>query len=141
MREDTEKLILNGKSDSINGNLKEASGEIETALAYAPPGPAYDGLTTNVPTDLQEFKGYPWPEGNDQFVNVRVCGEYLQSFSRKFGVEEVTRFNSRVENVEKKNGKWIVQSTTLITEGPDRGHITSNVEVSMYLLTVSQDPA
>ncbi|TVY50730.1 Flavin-containing monooxygenase ustF2 [Lachnellula cervina] len=111
---------------SLNGDHGNGLKDDELGLAYAPPGPAYDGLTTNVPTNLQELKGYPWPEGNEQFVNVRVCGKYLQSYSREFGVEQVTKYNTRVENVEKRGDKWRVESTTLLLEGPNKGDITIN---------------
>ncbi|TVY45934.1 Flavin-containing monooxygenase [Lachnellula occidentalis] len=105
----------------------------EIGLAYAPPGPAYDGLTTNVSTNLQELKDYPWPEGNEQFVNVRVCGEYIQSYSREFGIEQVTKYDTRVENIEKRGGKWNVESSTLIHEGPNKGVITSDSDVGTSL--------
>jgi cation diffusion facilitator CzcD-associated flavoprotein CzcO len=96
-------------------------------LAHAPPGPAYDGLTTNVPTYLQELKGHAWPEGNEAFVNVRVCGEYLQSYARKFGVDQVTKYNTKVVKIEKRGEKWRVKSTTLVT---GNGGLVDNVDVS-----------
>ncbi|TVY71509.1 Flavin-containing monooxygenase ustF2, partial [Lachnellula suecica] len=116
-----------GDSAPANSNGKSVS-EDDIQLKHAPPGPAYDGLTTNVPTHLQELKGYPWPEGNDPFVNVRVCGEYLQSYSRKFGVEEVTKYDTRVEKVEKRGQKWVVEWTTLVTSGPNKGEKVNGVD-------------
>src|SRR6267154_486433 len=48
--------------------------------------PAYNGLTNNISTVLQELKGYPWPAGTEDFVNVRVKGEYIQSYSKHFNI-------------------------------------------------------
>jgi len=122
------------KQFCLNGDHENSPKFDKIELAYAPPGPAYDGLTTNVPTNLQELKGYPWPEGNEQFVNVRVCGEYIQSYSREFGIEQVTKYDTRVEKVEKRGDKWRVLSTTLLLEGPNKGDITSNSDVRTSLL-------
>ena len=124
----------NGEQENsfLNGDGENRLKLDNIELAYAPPGPAYDGLTTNVPTNLQELKDHPWPEGNEQFVNVRVCGEYIQSYSRKFGIEQVTKYDTRVENIEKRGDKWRVESTTLFTEGPNKGERTSNSDVRTF---------
>jgi hypothetical protein len=133
-RERTGSRIPNGdqKKTSLNGDHKNSPGIEKVELVHAPPGPAYDGLTTNVSTNLQVLKNYPWPEGNEQFVNVRVCGEYLQSYSRKFSIEQVTKYNTRVEHIEKTGEKWRVESTTLVTNGPKKGDRISNVDVSVF---------
>jgi cation diffusion facilitator CzcD-associated flavoprotein CzcO len=115
-------LITDQDKSALNGHYEE-----EEKLAHAPPGPAYDGLTTNVPTYLQELKGHAWPEGNEAFVNVRVCGEYLQSYARKFGVDQVTKYDTKVEKIEKSGEKWRVESTTLVT---GNGGLVDNVDVS-----------
>jgi len=92
--------------------------------------PAYSGLTNNVSTKLQELKGFPWKEGTGDFVNVRDKQEYIQSYSRAFGVEPLIRYNTRVEKLEKINGKWQLNSTTLIRDGPHKGKHVNKVEVS-----------
>ncbi|KAG4027285.1 hypothetical protein MFRU_031g00340 [Monilinia fructicola] len=82
-------------------------------LKHAPPGPAYFGLTTNISTKLQEIKNHPWKEGTGDFVNVKVVGDYLEDYSKKFHLEQVLRYNTKVEKIEKLNGKWIVTSKLL----------------------------
>ncbi|KAL3421143.1 putative flavin dependent monooxygenase [Phlyctema vagabunda] len=91
--------------------------EEELKLRHAPPGPAYDGLKNNISTVLQELKGYPWKKGTEDFVNVRVIGDYLQSFSQNFGVEPLIKYHTRVEKVTKQGARWLVQSTTLAPDG------------------------
>jgi hypothetical protein len=94
--------------------------------------PAYDGLKNNVPIDLQELKGYPWKEGLEDSVNIRVIGDYLHGFSETFGIEPEIKFNTRVEKLEKTPGekKWRVKSSTLIKDGPEAGKKTRQTEVS-----------
>jgi cation diffusion facilitator CzcD-associated flavoprotein CzcO len=92
--------------------------------------PAYSGLTNNVSTKLQQLKGFPWKEGTPDFVNVRQKQEYLQSYSSHFGVEPLIKYNTRVEKLQKINGRWRVNSSTLIRDGPSEGKRVDEVEVS-----------
>ena len=92
--------------------------------------PAYSSLKNNIPTSLQELKGHPWPENTPDFINVRKVGEYIHSYVRKFHVEEVTKYDTRVEKLEKVGKKWRVESSTLIREGEERGKKVREVEVS-----------
>ncbi|KAI9642146.1 hypothetical protein NHQ30_008948 [Ciborinia camelliae] len=80
-------------------------------LTYAPPGPAYFGLTANISTKLQEMKGHLWKEDTGDFVNVKVFGGYLADYARKFHLEQVLKYNTKVEAIYKANRKWIVKST------------------------------
>jgi hypothetical protein len=93
--------------------------------------PAYSGLTNNVSTKLQKLKDFPWKEGTSDFVNVRAKQEYIQSYSKHFGVEPLIRYNTRVEKLEKVGRKWLIKSTTLIREGPTKGKHVNEVEVSV----------
>jgi cation diffusion facilitator CzcD-associated flavoprotein CzcO len=92
--------------------------------------PAYDGLTNNVSTKLQQLKGFPWPEGTGHFVNVRVKQQYIQSYSKHFGVELLIKYNTRVEKLQKIKGKWRIDSTTLVRNGLSNGKYVNEVEVS-----------
>ena len=83
--------------------------------------PAYNGLTNNISTVLQELKGYPWPAGTEDFVNVRVKGEYIQSYSKHFNIEPLIKYRTRVEKLEKIGTKWKLRSSTLI-KGDRNGH-------------------
>ncbi|CZT00612.1 hypothetical protein WAI453_009246 [Rhynchosporium graminicola] len=97
-------------------------------LKFAPPGPAYSGLMNNIPTGLQKMIDHPWPAGTESYVNVRVKQQYIQSYSKIFGIEPLIRYNTRVEKLHKIGSKWEVRSTTLIREGPDRGRKIRSVE-------------
>lgn len=96
--------------DSMPQNL---SPREKIELKHAPPGPAYFGLTTNISTKLQEIKNHPWKEGTGDFVNVKVVGDYLENYSRRFHMERVLRYHTKVETINKIDGKWIVRSKFL----------------------------
>ena len=83
----------------------------------------------NISTKLQELKDFPWPEGTPDYVNVRVKQNYIQSYSKAFGVEELTRYNTRVEKLEKEGNIWKVQSTLTREEGNDRGKRIKTTQV------------
>ncbi|PQE29988.1 hypothetical protein CJF32_00000663 [Rutstroemia sp. NJR-2017a WRK4] len=84
-------------------------------LRHAPPGPAYDGLTTNISTKLQKMKDHPWKDGTGDFVNVRVVGDYLADYAKNFHVEEIVRYRTKVASVEKVGGSWRIESSQLVS--------------------------
>jgi cation diffusion facilitator CzcD-associated flavoprotein CzcO len=92
--------------------------------------PAYSGLTNNVSTKLQQLKGFPWKEGTPDFVNVRQKQEYIQSYSTHFGVEPLIRYNTRVEKLQKVDGRWKINSSTLVKDGSSKLKKSNEVEVS-----------
>ncbi|KAN0104762.1 FAD/NAD(P)-binding domain containing protein [Hyaloscypha variabilis] len=108
------------KGGSVNGDEEE--------LRFAPPGPAYSGLTNNVSTKLQQLKSFPWKEGTPDFVNVRQKQEYIQSYSTHFGVEPLIRYNTRVEKLQKVDGRWKINSSTLVKDGSSKLKKSNEVE-------------
>ncbi len=61
---------------------------------------------------------------------MRAKQEYIQSYSKNFGVEPLIRYNTRVEKLEKVGGKWLINSTTFNREGPSKEKHVNEVEVS-----------
>lgn len=100
-----------GSQDATSQSKSLRAEELE--LKHAPPGPAYFGLTTNISTKLQEMKDHPWKDGTDDFVNVKVVGDYLEDYAKRFHLERVFRYNTKVETIDKVDGKWIVKSKAL----------------------------
>ncbi len=86
-------------------------------------------MTNNVSTKCQELKGFPWPEGTPDYVNVRVKQEYIQSYAEHFGVVPLIRFNTRVEKLEKVDNVWRVISTTLVKDEDGKTKTNERVEV------------
>ncbi|RNJ58819.1 hypothetical protein D7B24_004184 [Verticillium nonalfalfae] len=84
-----------------------------TRKTFAPPGPCYAGLRSNIPTYLMRSSLSAWPEsaGRD-VVPHHLVNNYIQGLAQDFGVNAVTEFNTRVEEVIKPEGQsqWKVRT-------------------------------
>lgn len=93
----------------------ESNGEDDILLAHAPPGPCYDGLMNNVPTTMMRSTLLQWPEGTPDHVTHKEIETYIQELARETGAQDVTLYNTRVEEAIKRPeaGKWSLRSRTL----------------------------
>ncbi|CAN8105287.1 unnamed protein product [Discula destructiva] len=87
----------------------------DIALAHAPPGPCYEGLMNNVPTTMMRSTLLKWPEGTPDHVTHKEIETYVQDLARRTGVQDVTLYNTSVNEAVKKpeTGRWSVRSRTL----------------------------
>ncbi|OKL61241.1 hypothetical protein UA08_03109 [Talaromyces atroroseus] len=69
-------------------------------------------LKNNVPTDLLELSLNTWKPNTESFANHRVLAEYIQDTASKTGIAGQTLFNTKVERVNKQDGKWRVETRT-----------------------------
>ncbi|MBW0491967.1 hypothetical protein O181_031682 [Austropuccinia psidii MF-1] len=77
--------------------------------------PLYDGLRTNVPTELMAYRNKPFPESSAQYPPGLEVSKYLHHFSR--GLEKHVQFGCRVTRVRyphagenRTNGRrWIIE--------------------------------
>ncbi|OAL46803.1 dimethylaniline monooxygenase [Pyrenochaeta sp. DS3sAY3a] len=67
----------------------------------------------NVGTRLLETTLNQFPVGTEDFVTHDVLGDYIQDTATKTGVHSITKYDTEVKNVVKKDGKWIVEIVTL----------------------------
>ncbi|KAH6892541.1 hypothetical protein B0T10DRAFT_594319 [Thelonectria olida] len=110
----------NQKSQNGDGphdlNDKDEEGLRTT---FAPPGPCYAGLRNNVPTSLLYSNLGPWPEGTEDITSHYNIESYLQGLSLQHGVNDVTVFNTRVEDARKSDDgrHWNLRTITLL-KGP-----------------------
>ena len=82
-------------------------------LSHTPPGPCYAGLTNNVSTPLMQTTLGAWPPETPDFVSQKVIEEYIQHISVMNGVVAVTKYNTRVENVQKHDEVWKLRTISL----------------------------
>ena len=82
-------------------------------VSHAPPGPCYAGLMNNVSTPLMKTTLGDWPPETPDFVSHNVIEEYIQHISEMNGVVAITKYNTRVENVQKQNEVWKLRTTSL----------------------------
>lgn len=112
-------FIPKSNSTLKNGNTDHAldtSDREALEIAFAPPGPCYAGLRNNVPTTLLYSSLGAWPEGTEDITGHLNIERYLQGLSSENGVDDVTLFNTRVEEARKSEDgtKWILRTITLL---------------------------
>lgn len=109
------------KLELKNGELKarhplHAQNREALEVAFAPPGPCYAGLRNNVPTSLLYSSLGAWPAGTGDITGHLNIERYLQGLSADNGVDDITLFNTRVEDAKKsRDGKtWEIRTITLL---------------------------
>ncbi|OAQ99784.1 hypothetical protein LLEC1_06516 [Akanthomyces lecanii] len=85
--------------------------EEEIALRRAPPGPCYENLRTNVPTQLMAVTLLDVPLSTPEYVPHGQVLDYIQEISSKYGVQDATTFGAQVEKVKKVDERWVVTWT------------------------------
>ncbi|KDN39238.1 FAD/NAD(P)-binding domain-containing protein [Tilletiaria anomala UBC 951] len=101
------------------GNDDEEVGGYE--LKHRSPGPMYEGLRTNIPSDLMAYRDAPFPEGTPLFPPRAVVQSYLEEFAQRvLGTSRVdVRLNTRVAQVYRlpaeddapsSPSRWVVES-------------------------------
>lgn len=100
-------------ADGIGSQNSHAVADLE--VHFSPPGPCYAGLKNNVPTNLMTSALGSWPEGTEPFVNQRYLEEYIQTLAKDHGVDEVTSFHTRVDEVRRTadGSKWELRLVAL----------------------------
>ena len=84
----------------------EYSVSYEEAERFNPPNPCYWNLTNNVPTGTMAFKDFGYPPGTDSNISHQLIADYVHSYSRNYGLDKITSFNTRVESAIKQDGSW-----------------------------------
>ena len=75
--------------------------------------PMYQGLETNVPRNIMEYKDFPYPRNTSLFPNHNTIRQYIESYSSD--IRHVIELNSEVTMVTKINSDnnldWKVEAT------------------------------
>ena len=77
---------------------KDTDSNLE--LRFAPPGPCYAGLKTNIPTNVLVSSLGPWPDGTEQKISQELAEKYIQTLATEHGVSDVTLLHTRVDEVK-----------------------------------------
>lgn len=91
----------------------EYEDDEELEITHAPPGPCYAGLKNNVSTREMKVSLGQWPPETGDFTTQNVLEEYIQGIAEEHGVNTVTQYQTRVEEVRKQENHWIVRTITL----------------------------
>lgn len=114
-------------------NLECIQTATDLEVHFAPPSPCYAGLKNNVPTPVMVSSLGPWPEGTEPFVSQDHVEKYVQTLASTHGVNAVTSFHTRVDEIRKTSDgtKWEIRSVALEKRdtGPRLAERTSNFDL------------
>lgn len=107
-------------SGSHDGDTQDGKTSTGIEVRFSPPGPCYVGLKNNVPTYLMASALSAWPEGTETFVSQKYLEEDIQILAMNHGVDAVTLFRTRVDDIRKapEGTRWRIRSVTLEYGGP-----------------------
>jgi hypothetical protein len=80
-----------------------------------------------------EMKLNQWRPGTAPIVSHEVIAEYIQDTAFKSGVGSCIRYNTRVEHAFKQANKWLLETSTLNTNGPSNCKKVNNIWVCSAL--------
>ncbi|KAM3503703.1 hypothetical protein MY11210_008626 [Beauveria gryllotalpidicola] len=103
----------------------------DIALQRAPPGPCYQNLKTNVPTQLMAVTLLDVPLHTPEYVPHSEVLDYIQRIAAKYSVNNATTYGARVEEVEKLGAKWVVR-WTMPPKRNGEGHIVEELHYSHF---------
>ncbi|KAH8879917.1 FAD/NAD(P)-binding domain-containing protein [Thozetella sp. PMI_491] len=94
---------------------RDKLGDPALEIRFSPPGPCYAGLKNNISTRLMVSVLDPWPEGTEENTTQDKIEGYIQLLAKNHGVNDVTLFHTRVDEVRKSDDgeKWAIRAVTL----------------------------
>lgn len=104
-------------ADEMRGEPAKSPSATDDALAihFSPPGPCYAGLKNNVPTSLMVSALGPWLEGTQDITGQQNLERDIQMLASNHGVNRVTHYNTRVDEIRKSQDRrrWLVRTVAL----------------------------
>ncbi|KAK3356495.1 hypothetical protein B0T25DRAFT_474457 [Lasiosphaeria hispida] len=82
-------------------------------LTHAPPSACYAGLRNNIPLPLMSTSLASYPPGEPDFGQWTTILEYIRGISHDYGVDAITVYRTRVEEVKKGPSSWTIRTLTL----------------------------
>lgn len=76
------------------------------------PGPMFDGLRTNIPSDLMTYRDTPFTTSDSLFPSRSTVQQYLESYATQHDLRRHVRFGTAITSIRKSGlvGPWIVSS-------------------------------
>lgn len=85
----------------------------------------YEGLRTNITSDLMTYRDSPFEDGTELFPSRGIVNDYLQRWTEKENLNGLVRFNTKVKEIKRiqadeasTNGEgslWQVHSEDIMT--------------------------
>ena len=92
--------------------------------------PCYENVMNNIASPLVEISNHAWPVGTPNFINHGVISQYIIDAARVSGLDQHTRFDTRVEQIWKENGKWKVLCRKMHQSKSSRAYFARSTDVS-----------
>lgn len=75
-------------------------------------GPMFEGLRTNISSDLMSYRDSPFPPGTSLFPDRQTIQSYLEDYAKKHSIFSRTRFGTSVTCLKKdpQRGDWVLTS-------------------------------
>ncbi|KAI8331593.1 hypothetical protein BC941DRAFT_403707 [Chlamydoabsidia padenii] len=110
---------------TIPSQLVQPKYDEKEHLRHAPPTPCYRSLRNNVATPLLKYKDLDWPADTPWFTTHDKILDYLQDYSRTFGLDDITEFDTSLEKLtelpDQAGWKVLTKKTVLTTTQDDNG--------------------
>ncbi|EPE09101.1 dimethylaniline monooxygenase [Ophiostoma piceae UAMH 11346] len=100
------------KPSVAHGVFHSVPKDTDPHTLFTSPGPCYESLRNNVPTELMQSSLNTWPEGTPSFATHNVLAAYIQDTANKTGVADHTLLNTKVVSVAKTDRVWDVTTAT-----------------------------
>ena len=83
----------------------------------------YEGLESNQPRQIMEYPDYPFPQKDKWYFSAQEVQEYLVSYSRQFGVDQLVQFRQEVLSIRPAgDGGWLVVVRDLQMDQEEERH-------------------
>ncbi|KAL2838975.1 hypothetical protein BJY01DRAFT_237268 [Aspergillus pseudoustus] len=91
----------------------------DEAIVHSSPGPCYEGLKNNVPTELLELSINQWKPNTPPFTTHDKILEYLQDTAIQTGINSRISYNTRVDTVLRglNEEKWTAFDAVVVASG------------------------
>jgi hypothetical protein len=74
-----------------------------------------------------------WPDGTPDYVNHSVLKDYIQTIASTTGVDQITRYDTRVTKLEKSGGKWHLAYSRMQKADGQTPQMKSGEQVSLIV--------
>ena len=71
--------------------------------------PAYKSLRINSENKVSSYNDFPFPEGTQLYPDTEEMEAYFQAYADKFGLNDLIRFNSKVDAIEHVANDYLVK--------------------------------
>ncbi|RMF01885.1 MAG: hypothetical protein D6773_09485, partial [Alphaproteobacteria bacterium] len=114
-------MVKNFKERGIPFDCFEKEADVGGIWNPDSPSAVYERIHLNTSKRLSRYTDFPMPGDYPQFLSRKQANEYIRSYARHFGLYEAITFNTAVERVEERDGKWHVtlsgESTPRVYDG------------------------